>query len=111
VLTYDTSVVNYLRSPRLATLALPTMAPNPTSDLPPIFEDGELKPGIYKIQNIYSETFLDIHVHSREVCCRPLQDLGEERGLVSQYPLSVLMYLTVGSGRLKSLGVDIRFRW
>jgi len=56
------------------------MAPNPTSDLPPIFEDGQLKPGVYKIQNIYSETFLDIDVLSREVCCRPPNDLGREGG-------------------------------
>jgi len=56
------------------------MPPNPTRDRLSIFEDGELKPGIYKIQNIYTDTFLDIHVHSREACCRPLKDLGEGRG-------------------------------
>jgi len=45
------------------------------------FEKGNLGPGIYKIQNIYTETFLDIEIHSREVCCRPKRDLGEGRGL------------------------------
>ena len=89
VLVYDTSIVNYLRSPRLAALALLTMTLNSTSDCS-IFKDGKLKPGIYKIQNICSETFLDIHILSREVCCRPARDLGEGRGLVSQYPSSVL---------------------
>lgn len=48
-----------------------------------IFEDGKLKPGIYKIQNLFSQTYMDIHEHSREVCCRPVTDLGEGRGLVS----------------------------
>jgi len=66
------------------------MTPNPASHCPSILKDGELKPGIYKIQNIYTETFLDIHVHSREVCCRPAKDLGEGRGLVSRYLSSVL---------------------
>ncbi|KAF9649754.1 hypothetical protein BDM02DRAFT_3113186 [Thelephora ganbajun] len=52
-----------------------------TSDSSPIFKDGRLKPGIYKIQNIFTEAFLDIEVHSRNVCCRPAQNLREGRGL------------------------------
>ena len=47
-----------------------------------IFEDGKLKPGIYKIQNIETENYLDVEVHTRQVCCRPARDLGEGRGLV-----------------------------
>ena len=31
-----------------------------------IFENGKLKPGIYKIQNIKSEAYLDIEVATRE---------------------------------------------
>jgi len=50
-----------------------------------IFKDGKLKPGIYKIQNIFSETFLDIEVYPRELCCRPARDLGEGRGVVCRY--------------------------
>ena len=57
------------------------MNPNPS----PIFEDGKLKPGIYKIQNIYAENYIDIELHSREMCCRPAKNLGEGRGLVSWY--------------------------
>lgn len=34
-----------------------------------IFKGGKLKPGIYEIQNLYSQTYMDIHEHSREVCC------------------------------------------
>ena len=54
-----------------------TMTTNPPSDSISIFKDGKLKPGVYKIQNIYFETYLDIEVHSRGVCCRPANDLGE----------------------------------
>jgi len=46
-----------------------------------IFKNGKLKPGIYKIQNIFTETYVDIEVHSRGVCCRPAKDLEEGRGL------------------------------
>jgi hypothetical protein len=63
---------------------------NSTSDSSSILKDGELKPGIYKIQSIDTETFVDIHVSSRELCCRPAKDLGEGRGLISRYPSSVL---------------------
>jgi hypothetical protein len=47
-----------------------------------IFEDGRLRPGIYKIQNLYTQTYMDIHEHSRELCCRSAAALGEGRGLV-----------------------------
>lgn len=48
----------------------------------PIFENGSLKSGIYKIQNLFSDTYLDIHHHSMQLCCRPARDLEEGRGLV-----------------------------
>jgi len=57
-----------------------------TTDSSSILQDGKLKPGIYKIQNIQSETYLDIEVPLREVCCRPAKDLGEGRGFVRRYP-------------------------
>ena len=57
----------------------PTMAPSS------IFENGKLKPGIYKIQSISTETYLDIDVPSREVCGRPKKDLGEGRGFVRSH--------------------------
>ena len=73
-----------------------------------IFENGNLKPGIYKIQNIYTETFLDIEVHSREMCCRPKRDLGEGRGLVrSRYQPPGVTYLTIGSGKSNGLEMGI----
>ena len=50
-----------------------------------IFKDGKLKPGIYKIQNIHTEAFLDIEVSTRDVCCRSAAALGEGRGLVCPF--------------------------
>ena len=44
---------------------------------------SNLKPGVYRIQNLYSGTYLDIHEHSRELCCRPLRGIEPGKGLVS----------------------------
>ena len=66
-------------------LLLPTMTLSPTSDSVSIFKDGKLKQGIYKIQNLYSQTYMDIHEHTRDVCCRPATALGEGRGLVCPF--------------------------
>ena len=51
---------------------------NPTS----IFKDGKLKPGIYKIRNLFNEGYVDIYEHSREMRWRSAQELEEGRGLV-----------------------------
>ena len=80
----------YARVPHVVALVLPTMTLKSTTDSSSIFKDGKLKPGIYKIQNLFAETYLDIHPHSKELCCRPAKDLEDGRGLVSQYPSSVL---------------------
>ena len=56
-----------------------------------IFEGGRLKPGIYKIQNLYSEGYVDIYEHSKEMRCRSAKDLGEGRArTVRPYPLPVI---------------------
>ena len=84
----------------ITALALPAMTLNSTSDSSSILKDGKLKPGIYKIQSIKTETYLDIEVDTREVCCRPAKDLREGRGLVSRYSSSVLLtHLTIYSGK------------
>jgi len=70
---------------RVVVLAPLTMTLNSTSDSSSIFRDGKLRPGTYKIQNLHSETYLDIHQHTRGVCCRPAKDLGEGRGIVRLY--------------------------
>ena len=49
----------------------------------PIFEGGKLKPGIYRIQNIVSQTYVDIREHTKELCCRPSTLLEVRKGLVS----------------------------
>ena len=64
---------------------VPTMTFRSHSDSPSIFRDGKLKLGFYKIQNLYSQTYLDIHEHSKELCCRPAQNLEEGRGLVRPF--------------------------
>ena len=66
------------------------MNPDLPGDPLSIFENGRLKPGVYEIQNLYSQTYLDIHEHSRETCCRPAQDLEEGRGLVRPTLWSVI---------------------
>lgn len=53
-----------------------------TGSILSIFKDGKLKAGVYKIQNLYTEGYVDIHEYSRELCCRPAQDLREGRGIV-----------------------------
>jgi len=54
----------------------------------PIFRDGKLKPGIYKIQNIVGHTHVDIREDTRELCCRPATVLNSEgKGLWEILPL------------------------
>ena len=47
------------------------MSTSPADDPMSIFVDGNLIPGKYKIQNLRSQTYLEIQEHSRELCCRP----------------------------------------
>lgn len=78
------------RAPHVAALTLLTMILTSTSDPSSIFEHEKLKPGIYKIQNLDSGTYLDIHQYSKEVCCRPAQNLEDGKGLVCpSLPLAV----------------------
>jgi len=64
--------------PPLSTVPISMSLPLTSSS---IFIDGQLRPGVYKIQNIRSGTYLDIGANSRKVCCRPARDLAEGRGL------------------------------
>ena len=82
-----------------------------TTDPTRIFQDGKLKPGIYKIQNLRSETYLDVLQHSKEVCCRPARDPGDRKGLVRPYICYLLfVYLTLRSGKSRLLELDTRCR-
>jgi len=58
------------------------MVDSTTSDSLSMLEDRKLKPGIYKIQNLYTRTYMDIHDHLREVRCRPATALEDGMGLV-----------------------------
>ena len=49
-----------------------------------------MKPGIYKIQNLCTEGYVDVRELRIELCCRPARDLEEGRGLVCQYLLPVI---------------------
>ena len=89
----------------LSYLLPPAMTLSSTSYPSSIFKDGRLKPGIYKIQNLYSETYLDIHQHSKQACCRPAQDLEDGRGLVRVRPLSVARVSNICKWEIKSFGV------
>ena len=46
-------------------------------------DDGKLKSGIYKIQNIVSKTYVDTKDHLRELCGRPSSVLEVGEGQVS----------------------------
>ena len=71
-----------------------------TDDSVSILKDGKLKPGVYKIQNIVGQTYVDIREHARELCCRPATVL-EGKGLVGLLPrlspIAVVMITSVGN--------------
>jgi len=46
-----------------------------------IFEYGKLKPGKYKVQNLTSQTYLEVQNDSRRLCCRPDRVLSPWGGL------------------------------
>ncbi|KAF9781762.1 hypothetical protein BJ322DRAFT_243167 [Thelephora terrestris] len=56
------------------------------NDAVPIFKAGKLRPGIYKIQNIVSQTYVDMRESPKELCCRPAT-LLEGKGLWEILPL------------------------
>lgn len=69
---------------RIVNLVL-TMTSNSTNDSSSILRDGKLRPGIYKIKNIDTKTYLDIHERSMQVCSRPAEKLEEGGGLVRPF--------------------------
>ena len=106
---YDALMARLPHALRVVTLT--TTMNSTTSDSLSIFKDGKLKPGIYKIQNLYTRTYLDIHEHSKEVCCRPATALEEGGGLVRPFSVNLLFaHLTSRSGRSSLLGLDTPYR-
>ena len=60
--------------------AMPT---SPSYDPMSIFVDGKLKPGAYKVQNLYSQTYLEVLESSKTLCCRPATVLTDQDAVVS----------------------------
>ena len=81
------------------------MTPNFTNNSSSIFNNGRLRPGIYKIQNLFSETYLDVHQHSGVVCCRPVRDIEDGRGLVRIHLSSMVRASDNLKWEIKGLGV------
>jgi len=54
----------------------------PTDDPMSIFVGGKLKPGRYKVQNLASQTYLEVLEPSKELCCRPASALSPTNALV-----------------------------
>ena len=71
---------------------------------PSIFQNGKLKPGVYKFQNLLTETYLDIHLHSTELCCRPAKDLAAGRGLVRLRSPPQFTHLTATKWKIRGFG-------
>ena len=82
--------------PRAHSLCSHTMGVTSTNDATSIFKDGKLKSGIYKIQNIVSQTYVDIREHNKELCGRPATVL-EGKGLVGSCPHSTPIVLSLPS--------------
>ena len=70
----------------------------------------ELKPGIYKIQNIIGQTYVDIQEYTRELCGRPAAAL-EEKGLVGFCPYfaHIVAAPIVSSGKFSPPVLDIPY--
>lgn len=68
---------------------------SPNDDPMSIFVDGKLKPGTYKVQNLASDTYLEVLEPSKELCCRPATVLAPNDALVIQNTL-----LTLGRTKL-----------
>ena len=47
-----------------------------------ILTDGKLKPGVYRIQNLAGQTFVEMQEGPRQLCCRPEAALSGRDGLV-----------------------------
>ena len=54
----------------------------PSNDPMSMFVNGKLRPGVYKVQNLTGQTYLEILEDTKEVCCRPAAVLSPQDALV-----------------------------
>ena len=73
----------FLSSPRTISFGAVMLTP-PTDDPMSIFVGGKLKSGTYKVQNLASQTYLEVLDHSKELCCRIATVLTPKDALVIQ---------------------------
>ena len=59
-----------------------TMLAPPPYDPMSMFVNGKLRPGVYQVQHLVGQTFLEILQDSKEVCCRPAAILSPQDALV-----------------------------
>ena len=86
------------------------MTSTSTNGYTSIFKDGKLKPGIYKLQNIVSQTCVDIQEHTRRLYCRPVTAV-EGNQLVGLRPLlaQIVVIVTIFGGKFTLLVLDIAY--
>jgi hypothetical protein len=58
--------------------------PGDTNEMPSssILENGKLKPGIYQIQNLAGQTYVEMQESERQLCGRPATVLSTGDGVV-----------------------------
>jgi len=55
-----------------------------------ILKNGKLKPGIYQIQNLVGQTFVEMKEDVRQLCCRPAAALLSGDGFVRSLGFMIL---------------------
>ena len=105
-------IVVVARTPRSYSSWSHTMTLASTSSHASVFKDGRLKPGVYKIQNVVGQTYVDLREYTRELCCRPATAL-EGGGLVGSCPrlVHIVVIVTIFSGKSTLWVLDIPYTW
>ena len=84
------------------------MTQHSTGDFTSMFQDGKLTRGIYKIQNVGSNYYVDTSVYSKNVCTRLALEDGA--GLVCLYLPSAAHEPDIQKWEIKPLGAGYTMR-